>query len=490
MRFARVALFGVVAVVGCGGGDMPPDGACESPYARCSGTDLVLCESELERTITGGCGGGADLSNLDLSQGALAGGDFSDAVLDGADLTDADLTGANLEGTATGNLVGCSGATVHSDYECVARGDDAARFALIGPSLNLDGVDLSGTTIDGASLNSASFVDATLDGISLTNVNLQSANLTGASLTMAAIVESNLRDVRLAGADLSNAVLTGTFTGAVVSCPATLPSLSYQCVTPVQPVSRFSIVGPEVDLTNTHFDGVDLSAQDLDGTLLDGVSFVRTNLDGASLREASGTGVRFDEAVMSFADLMGAAFPAASFRDAVVDRSQLGLANLAGATFEGADLTNASFVGTDVSNADFLFANVALVSFTNDVTPATLTGARLRAVEGCPTSLPVLFGCLALPNVVGFNAIVGPGVNLAEANLSGASLASWSLVGANLSSANLQGSSLSLTNLSMANLTGATGTPLFPEAAIYSDTTCPNGTNSNAASSTCVGQGF
>ncbi|MBK6811751.1 MAG: pentapeptide repeat-containing protein [Sandaracinaceae bacterium] len=149
--------------------------------------DLVLCESETERTITGGCGGGADLSNLDLSQGALAGGDFSDAVLDGANLTDADLTGANLEGTATGNLVGCSGATLHSDYECVARGDDPARFALIGPNLNLDGVDLSGVAIDGAFLNSSSFVGATLDNISLTNVNLQSANLTDASLTMAAI---------------------------------------------------------------------------------------------------------------------------------------------------------------------------------------------------------------------------------------------------------------------------------------------------------------
>ncbi|MBP7681584.1 MAG: pentapeptide repeat-containing protein, partial [Deltaproteobacteria bacterium] len=142
--------------------------------------------------------------------------------------------------------------------------------------------------------------------------------------------------------------------------------------------------------------------------------------------------------------------------------------------------------------ANFLFANLEMSNFANadGSSPANLTNARLRAVEACPSALPLLFGCLALPNVVGFNAILGPGVDLSNGNFSDASLASWNLAGANLSSANLQGSSLSLTNLSMANLTGATGTPLFPEAAIYSDTTCPNGTNSNAASSTCVGQGF
>jgi alpha-tubulin suppressor-like RCC1 family protein len=84
------------------------------------------------------------------------------------------------------------------------------------------------------------------------------------------------------------------------------------------------------------------------------------------------------------------------------------------------------------------------------------------------------------------------GLNLKGAQLSGANLSNANLNGANLSSANLSGANLSGANLNGANLTGAnlsgagvTGTNF--NKVTWSNTTCPDGTNSDADGGTCTG---
>jgi YVTN family beta-propeller protein len=74
------------------------------------------------------------------------------------------------------------------------------------------------------------------------------------------------------------------------------------------------------------------------------------------------------------------------------------------------------------------------------------------------------------------------GANLSGANLSGANLSGTNLTGANLTGANLSGANLSGANLSGADLSGAK-----LSGVIWSTTTCPDGTNSNADGGTCLG---
>ena len=69
------------------------------------------------------------------------------------------------------------------------------------------------------------------------------------------------------------------------------------------------------------------------------------------------------------------------------------------------------------------------------------------------------------------------GCNLSGTDLSGANLAGGDLSAANLNRANLSGADLSDADLSGANL----------NRVIWSNTTCPDGTNSNNNGNTCLG---
>jgi uncharacterized protein YjbI with pentapeptide repeats len=81
---------------------------------------------------------------------------------------------------------------------------------------------------------------------------------------------------------------------------------------------------------------------------------------------------------------------------------------------------------------------------------------------------------------------------LANADLAGASLGGTNLGGSDLADANLTGATLPGANLGGADLTGAnlTGARLRGtniSAVTWSNTTCPDGTNSNADGGTCAG---
>jgi Pentapeptide repeats (8 copies) len=69
------------------------------------------------------------------------------------------------------------------------------------------------------------------------------------------------------------------------------------------------------------------------------------------------------------------------------------------------------------------------------------------------------------------------GVNMADANLSGVNLQEANLSGARMAFANLSGARMGFANLSGANLGGVT----------WSDTICPDGTNSDNNGGTCQG---
>lgn len=114
--------------------------------------------------------------------------------------------------------------------------------------------------------------------------------------------------------------------------------------------------------------------------------------------------------------------------------------------------------GSNLSNINLSGANLTGLSLPND----SLAGDNLTGAN------------LSNSNLQGTNL---RGANLSDANLTGANL-----IGATLQSANLQGA-----NLSAANLGGATSKGASLGGVTWSNTVCPDGTNSDADGNTCVG---
>lgn len=125
--------------------------------------------------------------------------------------------------------------------------------------------------------------------------------------------------------------------------------------------------------------------------------------------------------------------------------------DLTGANLEGADLNQANLIGADLTGAIFKGANLEKAGLLlSNATNADFTEALLG-----------------------------------EANLTGANL-----TGANLTRSNLADANFFSVDLTNADLTDATGKPINADTAIYNNTICPSGLNSNTTEFTCIDQGF
>jgi uncharacterized protein YjbI with pentapeptide repeats len=99
-----------------------------------------------------------------------------------------------------------------------------------------------------------------------------------------------------------------------------------------------------------------------------------------------------------------------------------------------------------------------------DLSDAILTTVVSGGITGTPGSLPTNWELLD-------GYLIGPGTNLTDDNLQNADLA-----GVDLANADLTGAILTGADLAGANLAGV----------LWSDTTCPDGTNSDNDGETCV----
>ncbi len=144
-----------------------------------------------------------------------------------------------------------------------------------------------------------------------------------------------------------------------------------------------------------------------------------------------------------------------------LSKAALGNAYLVGANILGANLNGAQAAGALLVNANLAGANLDNADLSN----ALLNGANLSGA-----------------NLHGENLA---GANLTGATLTGANLTGATLTGANLTGANLTGANLVGANLTGANLTGATLTGANLNRVTWSNTTCPDGTSSDADGGSC-----
>ena len=143
-------------------------------------------------------------------------------------------------------------------------------------------------------------------------------------------------------------------------------------------------------------------------------------------------------------------------------------ANLSSANLTGARLTSANLTGANLSSAALSYATL---------TYANLTGANLSAAA-------LSYAALDHANLTGANlsSAVLSNASLTYANLTGANLAKATLTGANLTGATLTGA-----NLTGANMSGATLQAAAVAGVAWSNTVCPDSTNSSKDGGTCVG---
>jgi len=404
---------------GTGGSPVLPSGWFLSqgyligPSANLSGLNLTGVSFAGITGLTGINLQNSNLTNVNFSNASLLGFNLA-----GTNLTGTNFTNANLSGIFSGSISATvapslpTGWTLTNGY-LIGPGADLSRASLAGVNLSnraLNTTKFANATLTNANLSGAVLTSSVLTGANLSNANLSSAWLKNANLTSANLNGANLSNASLLGATLtsanfSNATLTNLASGSLVSTSApTFPS--------GWGLLGGYILGPSADLTNAN---------------LTNANFGTFNLSSATL-----TGVRTGSA-------SGSPTLPSGYR-------------MIGGYFvgPGVNLTNANLGGQNLGS---LRLNGTVL------TGASLGGANLSAnnlngiVTGSLTSTPTLPSGYSVKG----GYLVGPGVNLTNANLGTA----------NLTNVNLQGSTLSGTNLSNTTLTGVvsgavTGFPQLP----------------------------
>ena len=288
-------------------------------------------------SFTGASLYGANFRNANLYKANLGGADLSYANLNGAVLQDVNLAGAVLRGVQSNGINGTP-TSLPSGWNLISG-------VLIGPAVNLEGLDLGSANLDNVDLTRTSVEGANFSKVTLGNVKSgfisgtpaalpadwklvdgylvgNGADLSGAVLTTSDLTNANLKNTNLAGADLSGATLSGVRSGGIRGIPSALPS-GWSIVDGY-------LVGPGANLDHANFGGSDLS---------------NVNLVGATLR---------------YADLSGANLESADLTNAVLTAADLQDASLSRANLTGTNLNRAN-----IDTADFLFATLNNVSDQN-----------------------------------------------------------------------------------------------------------------------------
>jgi uncharacterized protein YjbI with pentapeptide repeats len=269
---------------------------------------------------------------------------------------------------------------------------------------NLAGRDLAGADLARANLSRADLSGANLKGADLSGANLKGADLSGANLTGANLQAALTREANLDGADLSDADLSAIRSGRISGKPRQLPKDWI--------LEQGWLIGPKADLSDANLDGLNLRTLNLHS-----VNLNRASLNECDLSDAQLSGIRSGK-------IKGRP-KALPLHWQLVGGYLLGpKADLRQSTLTGVDLT-----GLDLSKAQ-------------------LTGTSAREIQGAPLALPKHWHFRQ-----GF--LLGPGVNLAEADLTGVDLSGIDLTGANIRQARFSPDTL----LTGTRLVDCEGTP-------------------------------
>jgi uncharacterized protein YjbI with pentapeptide repeats len=333
---------------------------------------------------------------------------------------------------------------------------------------NLSGADLTGAKLDGADVDTVNFTGAILHNASMTKADLDTADLTDADLSGANLNGAYLNFAVLTGADIGGTNLGGVSLTAVTTggLNGGFPSLMPTGFT----LDNGYLIGPEVILAGADLSGLNLSNLNLNGDNLANANLDDTGLAAVNLQNGSLANATLINANLAGANLAGVDIAGADFTGAALTQVSSGgvggpplhlPANWflvgpngylvgPGADLEDANLVKASMAGADLIDSNLTGANISLVNLDG----ADLQNADLSGIDATDTNLA--------------------GANLADASMQKAAIYGTALQHASMPSANLTDANIGQSNLQGANLSGATLTGIT-----WTDTICPDGSNSN-----------
>jgi uncharacterized protein YjbI with pentapeptide repeats len=474
------------------------NGFVVGPGADLSMANLV--NANLEGVdLTGANLTGADLRGANLRGANLTGANLTIAQLDKAGLADANLTDANLtfavmtRATLRGTILkgsNLTGTNLFLSYlnevssgslsgvpDNLPTGWKISAGYLIGPSANLRGADLTGADLRGATLTGIISGSVTGTPTALpTDWQLINGYLVGPGADLRGAI---LTGLNLGNANLDGASLFGVTSGGITGMPSSLP-LGFK-------LFGGYLIGYGVNLAGADLHGADLSDMNLSWADLSNAHLQKTNLTRTIFSWSNLKNVNFAGATMASADLgtIAQANLAGIRSGNIIGTPRLPntewklikgyligpTANLNGANLDGADLGPAKLYGVTSGGITgepsslpigWKLANGYLIGPGADLAGAKLTGVNLEnanlsfsdlngVTSGGVTGTPVLpIGWTLLKGY-----LIGPGANLANADLIGANLLNSNLTSANLSNANLTGANLSNATLTNVNLEAA-----------------------------------
>ncbi len=210
-----------------------------------------LSYSNLSNNILSNCDlSGTKFLNTIFTNSKCINTNFSFTDLSGCDLSGTDLSGANLFYTKTWPINNLSKISKlpNSNYKTLGK-------IILGPYLNLQLIDLSGSDISNTKFIKSNLLQSNLSNCDLSGCDLSSCDLSG----------SNIYNTR-----------TGPFSGV-----PTVPSIEYRII---KNLDQFNyIIGPQLNLSNMNFSGCDLSGANLSNSNLTNTNFSFADLSGVDL---------------------------------------------------------------------------------------------------------------------------------------------------------------------------------------------------------------
>lgn len=326
--------------------------------ARSTFTGANLSQAQLSGFTYDVAEDAPSFANANLSFASLYGSNFSAVAATGAVFTNAYFDNATVP--PTGVDLAAAGAVNIQPADGNLSGKDlryARQFALDARNLsnaNFAGVELVNATFVGSNMTGANFTDANLQGSNITNANFTGADLTNAVLD-GMTLDSN---TNFAGANLTRASLRGLAFGTVNMAGANLTHASLQG-------SNLQTVGMSTPITWTG------AFRDAGTVVPVGATGLRSVVPGSGFAGADMSGVKLNNVTYTTADdFTGASFADATLMNVVFGRTTLVNANLTnveanGTDFAGVDATGANFTGASVQNCGFHSANLANTNLTN-----------------------------------------------------------------------------------------------------------------------------
>ena len=359
---------------------------------------------------------GANLTDANLTGVSLAYKDLTGTILRGADLTSTNLTGIDLfgrdlTGTILGDVTGINDWSGRDLTGTILRGMDLSDKDLTGtilrgadltnavlPSGYLSGKDFKYTIFNGVDLSGKNLTESTFYLNNFVDTNLENAFLAGAYLAQVdftkiknkSLAGADLTDASLAHSNLSGVNLSGTILKGTNFWKANLSGVDFSVTDSITDGLTFI----EANLSNSNFEGVDLSPQKIFFNVFKNKAYLMRDQTQSSTAEQNiknelfrdsrvliiHSEVRGNDLAVNYiyyGSFARANLENINFKNATLWHANFYSANLTNADLSGADLRKAFLSGADLSNANLDGANLDSAVLDN----AILSNANLKCLN-------------------------------------------------------------------------------------------------------------